>query len=738
MKYASIMGRVSSIAIMCGASIGWMGVAHAQSAPQDGGEIVVTAQKREQNIQDVALSVTALGGPALQSMGRQDVTALAGQVPSLQVNQYSPTITVFNIRGVSQNDFADSQEAPIAFYNDEVYIGALGAISGQTFDLDRIEVLRGPQGTLFGRNATGGLVQIVTAKPTKTLQGFATVTVGSYGQVATEAAISGPLSDHIRARLSGTSNFHGGYIKNDIGPSRGGTRFYGGRLQVEADVGSTGKLLVKLEGLRNDHERSSGSYSHVSAGANADGLGFKLAPDQNFWGTCPGCDASGYKDADGNPFTGSYDLDPRFDRKYWSASARYEQDLGGVQFVSVTNYQDLRKHYAEDSDMSPLPVAIYTTGQKLYQVSQELRLSGDSGKFNWVVGGYGLKIKTHNMYRLDLSKSLGVTEDYGGTQNTESLAVFGQAEYYLIDQISVVLGARYSWDWKRYDFFQVESYPDGTSSSVFHFNPTTNPDLAKEKFGNYSFKAQVNFHPSEDALVYMGVNRGTKSGGFGVQAFRPTDPSTLTFGEEELTNYEAGFKFTMLDRKVNLNGSLFYYDYANYQAFSLVGLSQFITNRPANVTGAELELQVRPVSGLYLSGFLTVLDTRVKGITLPAGRVTDRVMPQAPRFSLGGLVHYEFPVGPGSLSFQTDWKYDSSQYFSTFNAPVDFEPSRVVGNARIAFTTNDKHWEIAGFVNNITDKWYRVYNLDLGSSFGESQSTYATPRWFGGSVKYSF
>jgi iron complex outermembrane receptor protein len=712
--------------------------AFAQTAPEDITDIVVTAQKREQGIQDVAISVTALGGEALQAMGRQDVTALAGQVPSLQVNQYSPTITVFNVRGVSQNDFADSQEAPIAFYNDEVYIGALGAISGQTFDLDRIEILRGPQGTLFGRNATGGLVQIVTAKPTRQLEGFATVTVGSHGQIATEGAISGPLTEGIRARLSVTSNHHGGYIDNDSGPDRGGSRFYGGRFQIEADVGSSGKLLVKLEGLRNDGERSAGAYSHVSTGVTSDGLGFALGSSEDFWGTCAGCDATGYKDADGDPFTGSYNYDARFDRKYWGANVRYEQDFGDVNFVSLTNYQDLKKIYSEDADISPNSTFVYTTDQNLYQMSQEFRISGDSDKFNWVAGVYGLKIRTDNIYNANLMDSFGINEVYGGRQTTESLAVFGQGEYFLMDEVSLVLGARYSWDWKKFDFTHTEFYADGSTPSVFQFNPTTDPELAKQKFDNYSYKIQVNLHPTDDALVYFGVNRGTKSGGFGVQAFQPINPNTIPFDEEILTNYEAGFKVTLFDRKVNLNGSVFYYDYQNYQAFSIVGLSQFVGNKPAEVVGAELELQVRPTRGLFLSGFLTKLNTQVKDIVLPSGRMVDRIMPQAPSLSLGGMVRYEFPVGPGALSMQTDWKYDSSQYFSTFNAPIDREPSRVVGNVRVAYATDDDHWEVAAFVNNVTDREYRIYNLDLSSTFGFSQQTFARPRWFGGSVKYNF
>lgn len=708
-------------------------VASAQETAVFDDAIVVTAQKREQKLQDIGLSVSAVGGAALDAMGRQDVTALAGQVPSLQVSQYSPTITVFNIRGVSQNDFADSQEAPIAFYNDEVYVSALGAISGQMFDLERVEILRGPQGTLFGRNATGGLVQAITKKPTSTFEGFGTLTVGSYGQIATEGAVSGPLSDTVRARLALTTNHHGGYIENRIGRDIGNSRFFGGRLQVEADVGTNGTLLVKLQGLRNKDETSGGPFTHVGAGFNEDGLGYALGPNEDFWGTCGGCDAFGYRDADDDPFTADFDRTGYFDRKFWSVTARYEHDFGGMQLTSITDYQDLKKRYAEDSDMSPLPIFHYDTAQDLYQLSQELRLSGESDRLTWLGGIYGLKIKTENAYQIDGSAILGFIENYGGTQKTDSIAVFGQAEYKASDQISLIIGGRYSWDWKKYDYAHAEN-----GVTDFVFNSSTNPDLAKQTFKNWSGKIELDYRPVDDVLLYVSANRGTKSGGFGIQAFAPIDPTTLPYDQEVLTNYEGGFKAEFADRMVTLNGSVFHYDYKDYQAFSLDGLSQFVTNRPAKVTGFEGELILRPATGLMLSAFFAHLDTKVKNIRLPAGRVTDREMPQAPEWSVGGMLRYAIPVGPGSLAFQTDWKYDSKQYFSTFNAPIDLEDSHLVGNVRVSFTTEDDRWVIAAFANNVTDKEYRIYNLDLGAVLGLSNQTYARPRWIGGSVTYNF
>jgi iron complex outermembrane recepter protein len=183
-------------------------------------EVVVTAQKREQKLQDIGIAVTAVNNHLLELAGKTDIKALVSVVPSLQINQYSPAQTSFNIRGISQNDFNDSQEGPVAFYNDEVYVSTAGAIAGQTFDLDHVEVLRGPQGTLFGRNATGGLVHVITAKPTKDFESYVTLSGGSHGQFSTEAAISGPFTDRMRGRLSRQSRRRQNQILRCQGPAR--------------------------------------------------------------------------------------------------------------------------------------------------------------------------------------------------------------------------------------------------------------------------------------------------------------------------------------------------------------------------------------------------------------------------------------------------------------------------------------------------------------------------------------
>src|SRR5580700_5966851 len=180
-------------------------------------EIIVTAQRREQNLQDVGTSVTAFDANTLQKLGFKDVTDVVGQVPGMQFNQFSPTVTIYNLRGVSQNDFSDHQEAPIAVYSDDAYIASMGALAGSLFDIQRVEVLRGPQGTLFGRNATGGLIHYISEKPDFEDDGYVTATLGNYGLIETEGAINAPVNDRLSVRTSFASTYHQGYIDNTIG-----------------------------------------------------------------------------------------------------------------------------------------------------------------------------------------------------------------------------------------------------------------------------------------------------------------------------------------------------------------------------------------------------------------------------------------------------------------------------------------------------------------------------------------
>lgn len=701
----------------------------AFAADDPPGDITVTAQKREQAAGSIGVALTALAGDDLRLLGRQDTAALARQVPGLQVQAYSPTLTVFNIRGVSQNDYADSQEAPIAFYDDEVYVSALGAISGMAYDLERIEVLRGPQGTVFGRNATGGLVQYVSAKPTDALDAYATLTAGSFGQIASEGAIGGPLSSAVRARFAYSVDTHDGYIANRSGDDLGDARFYAGRLQIAADVAPGHELTLKLQGMRNADERSGGLYSHAAAAPDARGLGRFIGADENPFGTCGGCDALGYREPDDDPFTGAFSDPVRFDRRFVAATARYVGDLGGATLTAITDYQRLRKDYAEDSDMSPASTLTGTAAQRLSQASQEVRLAGSSGAIEWLVGGYGVRIRSRNAYVVDATGSLGIREEYGGRLATDSLAAFAQGEYAIAPAWRVVAGLRYTHDWKRYDYAHAEN-----GVIDLRFDPVTQPGLADRAFGGWSGKAEIDYHPSDALLLYASYDRGTKSGGYSAPALPPADPTSIAFDAETLDSYAIGAKASLWGGRARIAVTAFHYAYHGYQAFELVDLALAVRNKDARTNGLEVQAEVRPAAGLELRGSLALLDAVVKRVILPIGETIDRRMPQAPRVSTTGLVRYGFALGGGTATITANVKYDGEQYLSTFNAEVDRAGPRAVGDLRLSYALPSRAIELAVFANNVTDQRYKLFNLDFSTSFGFAQTAYARPRWIGATV----
>ena len=755
--HKSNLARGTALTVLVGTLLGAGMPAHAQTRdaataePQaaDSGDIVVTAQKREQRLQDIGIAITAVGKDSLNQIQKADVTQLAKVVPSLQVQQWSPTITLFDIRGVAQNDVGDSQEAPIAFYNDEVYIASTGAVTGQMFDVERVEVLRGPQGTLFGRNATGGLVHVITAKPSKSWQGFATLTGGSYGQFGSEIGVGGPLSERVRTRLSFTSDRFDGYSRNQVGPDQNNKRFYAGRAQLEFDVGSGGLLRLKAELLRDVNSRGTG-FAHRSAGADADCRGVPSAADGIGGEACypylPLLPNYGYVPSS-DPFKQSYNRNSHFDRTYWNTLVHYEQDLGFATLTSLTSYQNLRKAYTEDTDASAYTIIFNETRQRLTQLSEELRLAGKTGRLDWTTGLYAMKIRSNNPIFFNIPVP---TYEYDGDisfkSRTNSFAVFAQGEYKLNDIFKLIVGGRYTWDRKRYDLAVRTTQDDGTGQIIpydYFLNEDVSPSAARKSYKNYSAKVELDAKLNEDTLLYASINRGTKAGDLNLPyVARPgtTPPQdSLAYNQEVLTNFEAGFKLALFDRKVTVNGSVFHYRYKDFQAYAYNLGNAPITNQPARVTGVELEVAARPTRNVNIGFFLSHLpEATAKDVRLGSGRITDTRMPQAPKWSLGGSLGYTADLDASTQAkLSTNWKYNSSQYFTTLNAPIEREPGYVEGSVRASLLFDDGRWEAAVNVYNVTNKRYRVFTAD-DSFLGFAISSYGRPRWVSGSITYRF
>lgn len=681
-------------------------------------EVVVTAQKREQNLQDVGVSVTAFSGDQMQKLGFVESKDIIAQTPGLELLNYGGgSIVSFNIRGVGQNDFLANQEAPVALYVDEAYQPSNVTTRFSLFDIDRTEILRGPQGTLFGRNSTGGLVHFVTAKPTEEVDGFVDVTLGEESRRRVEAAIGGGLTETVSGRLSMVYNGNNGLIENDIGPDQREADDYAVRGQLQFDPSDDLSILLKAQYA--DESSAAVGYSHGLPSFNP-------------------TDFFGYVDADGDPFTASNDFEGQNQTEVLDLYAKIEWDVGNFTVTSITNYQDVDTVYAEDSDASPNSLYHYTQFYKMDQISQELRLSWEGDRHRSVVGFYYLNIDGD--YDIDQAGDAffgpGAVFAINSTQETTTFAFFGQTEFDITEQLSLTAGLRYNNDDK--DFSLVA--PD------FGFGGYTD-NLSEEDF---NAKIQLNYRVNDDWLLYAGYNRGIKSGGFNVP-LTPVTTAELPYGGEVLTAYEIGFKASLTET-TRLNASVYYYDYDDYQAYNIDPFfNAFLFNAQAENYGAEIELVTNPIDGLDILLGASFLDTKITDLpttfntldpvtfapaqNFPTG--TEEA-PLSPGATINGLVRYSWPAFGGTVALQGDFRWTDDQKFNLAVSELVLEDDYVVFNARLDYTTSDERWSAAIFVKNLTDTEYREYSTDATLFFGSGLDVWGNERWVGGNVRYNF
>lgn len=690
--------------------------ADAQSADTNSddtdGEIIVTAQKREQRLQDVPIAISAIGGEELASRGVFRVIDIVTQVPGVQVSAAGGgTVNSFNIRGVTQNAFAGSLESPIAVYQDESYLSSNSIINLSVFDIDRVEVLRGPQGTLFGRNANGGVVRYITVRPTSDASGFASVDLGSSGRIRLEGAFGGPLTDDLSYRISGISERDDGLIKNDIGANAQQTDDWAVRGQL-AYKQSGWDALLKVQYLKEDSNR--GGYSHTVARNGSEVTDPAVV------------DFGGYRDLDNNPFTGSFDF-PGFNRnEVIDITGSFNVDIGEVTITSSTNYQDIKNQYAEDSDVSPISVYHYERGSDVKQFTQELRASYSTDWLNLIAGAYYLRIAGTYYTRQNGQLFFGnSTEIATADQVTRSYAFFGQAEIKFDDKFGAEFGLRYSNDRKTFTYKSTNIF------NIFQPGPvvfdTVYPD------DGISAKAQFNYRPNSDNLIYVGVNRGIKSGGLNFPLF-PQNPAFLPFKGETLTDYEGGWKAT-LGRNTTLNLSVFHYDYKGYQAFSFDGLATRIVNTNAKMTGGELEFHAEPIEGLDLNFGMSYLTNDVRDVPLAASATGKEKSPFSPKWTANGLVRYSWGGAGGMFHVQADGSWRDKQTFNLVVSPSQREPAYALFNANLGYKSDD-NWSVSASVRNIFDQRYRTQSFDTSLDFGANEDTFGTRRWYGVNASY--
>lgn len=718
--------------------------AHAQLE-----EVVVTAQKREQSLQDVGLSVSAFSGEQLENLGIKNTTAITQQVPGLQLFTFSPAFTVFSLRGISQNNFQDNLEAPVAVYMDGAYVASMNAINTQLFDVDRVEVLRGPQGTLFGRNATGGLIHFITRKATdKELDGYVEAGAAEFSTYSFEGAIGGPFSDRLRGRIAGRYEESEGYVeagtalgRTATGRDTNGANGFAVRGTMQFDASDA--VLIDLTGAYSrDHDVPTGEYIVSLAGFDPNtGLGaFTNAID-------PAAPDAGPVNFDRTPITGSgwrhwSDENPYMNRNTKSGTAQVTAKLGEAELVAITNGLWMDKFYIEDAG-GGFGFFPYNTVTSYDQWSQEIRLSGDQDRFRWTVGAYYIDMTWDTFQRVDGALILGGTSDTQsmstyGIVDSKNWSAFGQTEFDFAPRWTLITGLRWSEDDKSLRMRRVYAdEPEGIPpTEIFNIADVAIPGIDTIDYGDYAARLQLNFKAADKTLLYAAFNRGIKGGNWSLDPLGGVANENLKHEPEKLKAYEAGLKTDLFDGIARLNSAVFYYDYQDYQAFSLVGLTPQVANSDAHSHGGEIELTVSPSGGLDFMLGASFLDSSVNAVPDVFGGTVKTEFPTAPKTSLNFLGRYEWTAfAGGSIAAQIDGRWNDDQFLEGTNSEVSFEPSYSVWNASLSYRATDDRMRVSVFVKNFTDEEYRLYNLDLGL-LGFIEQVYGPPRQVGLTAAY--
>ena len=784
-------------------------------------EIVVTAQKRQQDIQDVGIAITAFTGAQLEALGVEQSFDAAAFAPGVHISgNLAGQNTQFTIRGVTQNDFNDIVEAPNAAYLDDGYFAIAQAQTFAVFDIDRVEILKGPQGTLFGRNATGGLIHYISRKPnTEEVDGYVDLTYGLFDsnadatQVRVEAAVSGPLSDSVAGRIALMYNQHDGYLNNlyPLGAPPAGNLGAGSPGPgAGADLGDDDTIAIRgtLDFQLNDSallrfsanyaksEVATGPYQSKSTVAILDangelinvidtpagetrfsiqgagdggadlidgdaflpggGLGLPGRP-------VPGGDFFGYIDPDGDDFdtSGDFAFDENGETETTGLNARLELELdNGMLLTAITDYKDYEKLLFIDVDSAPINQLANYAGIDASSITQEIRLNGEGERSRWLAGFYYLTIDAESDNGLK-APSASIIENIGlpavdigviSELETDSFSLFGQYEYDFNDVLTGIFGLRAIREEKDYatDIGVLLSFGNfSVNEGAFLPNPfgagSPFSETASTSDTLWAAKAQLDWHVSDDLLIYAGINRGVKAGSFNAPllgAFLGSGgAASLPYDEEILTAYEAGFKATLQGGRTRFNGTTYYYDYADYQAFLFVGVGGVVINADAENVGLELELITSPADGWDVLLSFAWFDATVKDVLLRNGSPLpprDVDPTYAPELQATALLRYEWPALGGMLHVRGDVSYSDEYFYNLRNFDADKFDSYAMVNAGIGWASDDENWQVDFRINNLTDERVGIQGFDLASLCGCNEVSYQPPRWYGVSLKRSF
>lgn len=735
------------------------GDADSQAARGEG-DIVVTAQRRGENVQSVPIAIQVIGGDALADKGVRSVQDLAQFTPNVSIT--SPTGVggqpSVSIRGIGLNDFNSNNAGPNGIYVDEFYVSAPSAQGLGVYDLERIEVLKGPQGTLYGRNTSGGAINMISTKPSDDFEGYVRGEYSSFDTVSLQAAVGGPITSTLSARVAAMYNYSDGYTYNHLRDRKeNGADNISFRTQLLWRPTDRLRILLK-----NQTTRVSNRPVVYKLFGTLDPLTGEKCPVADVYANrCVALSGYGGRKS---YHEGDYNRNEKLRLTDSQTVLRVDYSLGDIDLVSLTGYDYLTRYHPEDSDGAPDRLVELDYGTKSHEFTQELRVGQTRDNYNWVAGGYYL----HEILRqdqplyllLDLDDLLGPQGGDGiaavqqtfNRQKTTSYALYGQGEWEVADGLRLIAGARYTWE--RRDFQSI-AYQNLQQGGKDHFGPAIDysvfSDSLKQQKFNWRLGANYRFTPQ--TMIYANVATGFKSGGFNGGFISP-DPSLRAlqlrpFKPETVTAYEAGLKTNIFDRLVTLNLAAFYNDYRNQQVSILApnpdpaqpSFFALDNAEKARVYGLDAEVTLRPADNLTLAGQLGLLDSKL--LRFVASRDVNQPdysgnrLALAPRTTAAVSIDWTKPVSTGELSVHWDSNYRSMQFFDPSNNPYVYQPGYWLHNARISYKLA-MGAEIGLFARNLGKKNYIIWNSDLSDPFGLLNAVAGAPRSFGVDVNFRF
>lgn len=732
-------GTTSTAALLCAAAMPFL-AAPSQALSQQAEmaaleEITVTARKREERLQDTPVSIVAFSKDEIAQRQIVTLSDITQHAPNVQFNPSGVGGRNSGqgfIRGVGQVDYLMTTDPGVGVYVDGVYLArSLGSIF-DLVDIERIEILRGPQGTLYGKNTIGGAINIVSAKPSLTeFGGSIEGKVGRFDRIDMRARGEAPLiADKLAAKVAVSARSADGF----------GARLLTGEEQGDEDSAAIQGVLrwmasddlevtLSFDKTRVRERFSQTHLEEISAVPLVMLYNMFVAPYDDRYIT-------------DDPYE-SYATENNFNNQdIWGVNGTLEWSLDGVTLKSITAYRHLKSRFGTDPDGSPETIVNEDDFNRQRQFTQELQLSGLSfnDRLNWVIGGYYLHENAHTDIEVflypDLVPIIGLdlSRIIDSTQITKSASLYGQGSYALTDQLNATVGVRYTHEKKDYSTSLYLFLSD-----VYLIEPMSRDD----SWNSFSPKVGLDYRWTEHFMTYISAASGFKSGGFNGRSTVANE--ILPYDPEKMWSYEAGFKSEWLDNRVRFNGTVFYNDYKDIQ-FTLSsadseGVQVIVVDNAAKarVMGAEFELLAMPAEGMLLAASVGIIDAEFTSVEPGALITEDSHFASTPKFSSSVSAQYAVPLTDwGHLTVRGDFSYRSKIYYEVNNLPSVTQKRYGLLNLQASLEPADSRYSLTLAVNNVTNKRYKTSAVSVLDSLGFASAQYGRPREWSLAAKVNF